>query len=151
MHIDIDFDVYKALTAMREKESDTYNDVLRRLLRLPAAPDLPAAKNALAAWRSPGVFDAGSLPITNALMQIGGTWFNGVHFPEGTRFKATYKGATYHAAIKEGRWTGEDGVVRNSPSDAASAITHTNVNGWRFWYALMPGTSAWRRMDEFKS
>jgi predicted CopG family antitoxin len=32
MQIDIDFDVFKALTALRQSEIDSYNDVLRRVL-----------------------------------------------------------------------------------------------------------------------
>lgn len=34
MNIDIDFEVYKALTAELESEQDSYNDVIRRLLGL---------------------------------------------------------------------------------------------------------------------
>jgi len=33
MQIDIDFDVFKALTILREGEGDSYNSVLRRLLK----------------------------------------------------------------------------------------------------------------------
>lgn len=58
----------------------------------------------------------------------------------------TYKGRTYHAEIKNGQWVGEDGIVRKSPSDAASAITHTNVNGWRFWDFQRPGETSWSKM-----
>lgn len=40
MHtIDIDFDVYKALTMRREKEEMSYNDVLRQMLGLAPVPN----------------------------------------------------------------------------------------------------------------
>ena len=81
---------------------------------------------------------------------LGGAWFNGVHFPEGTQFRATYKGTPYFAEIKNGLWVDSNGVVRTSPSDAASEISDTNVNGWRFWHALKPGDTEWRRLEEFK-
>ncbi len=34
--VDIDFEVYKGLTSLLVSEDDTYNDVIRRLLKLPA-------------------------------------------------------------------------------------------------------------------
>jgi hypothetical protein len=176
MQVDIDFEVYKALTALRESESDSYNAVIRRLLGLQNEETLGALLNrqaprgvvgpvnALA--RTPpttarkGLFGGGrgrnalapDSPLENAFARyLGGTWFGNIHFPEGTKFRATYKGQTYLAEIKDGQWIGADGIARNSPSDAASAISHTNVNGWRFWFVQMPGDPAWRRMDELKS
>lgn len=176
MQIEIDFEVFKALTALRESESDSYNAVIRRLLGLNNENslsdlldrDVPKSVsgrvNALAAV-SPttarkGLFGARKhqnalavdAPYENLLAKyLGGIWFNNIHFPDGTNFRATYKGQTYLAEIKNGQWIGSDGQVRNSPSDAASAITHTNVNGWRFWYVQMPGDPAWRRMDELRA
>jgi hypothetical protein len=71
----------------------------------------------------------------------------GIFFPEGTQYRVTYKGRTYSAQIKDTDWVGEDGVSRNSPSDAATAITGTNVNGWRFWSFKRPQDSTWRKMS----
>ena len=79
-----------------------------------------------------------------------GVWFGQTHFPEGTKFRATYKGKTYLAEIRGGTWVGDDGIVRRSPSDAAGAISGTNVNGWRFWHAQIPPSEDWHRLDEFK-
>lgn len=81
---------------------------------------------------------------------LGGVWFNGVHLPDSTKLRATYKGKTFLAEIKNGRWVDSDGITRTSPSEAASAISKTNVNGWRFWYALVPGDTLWIRLDELK-
>lgn len=157
MQIDIDFDVFKALTALRQSEVDSYNAVIRRLLKLPevhaggalskfhsGAHEQQNPLAALASSRSPA-------PVQNALLgALGGAWFGNTHFPEGTQFRATYKGQSYFAEVKDGRWIGQDGVARTSPSDAASAISSTNVNGWRFWFAKRPGDQNWVRMDEFK-
>lgn len=143
MQIVIDFEVFKALTAKLESESENYNDVIRRLLNLPdreaafrpgeaASPGLPAApQNALAP-------------------QSGGVWYSNVYLPNGTYFRATYKGKTYRAWINNSQWIDELGNVRTSPSDAASAISNTNVNGWRFWFVRRPQDEDWQRMDALK-
>lgn len=164
MQIEIDFEVFKALTVLRTGEADTYNHVLRRLLKLPPSAVYEGIANALAnatTGKGPpakqrGLFGAGTNALAgnsvNSLLAapLGGVWYNGVHLPEGTSLKATYKGAQYEATIRGGKWVGLDGVVRSSPSDAASAISNTNVNGWRFWHALIPGSAEWIRLDELR-
>lgn len=143
MQIDIDFDVYKALTSLRRAEDDLYNDVIRRLLKL--------AESDTSADDAP---DHMKPVFRNALARTGddrdGAWIGNVYFPNGTRFRATYKGQTFRAEIRNNRWVDETGEVRQSPSEAASAISGTNVNGWRFWYGLRPGDDDWRRLDEFR-
>ena len=173
MQIEIDFEVFKALTALRHSESDSYNAVIRRLLDLPGTGGEldSAAINALLGKAIPppipspsararqkgGIFGlAGNLDgkqvPTNALARYaGGIWLGNAHFPEGTRFRANYKGQTYFAEVRDGKWIGQDGVQRSSPSEAASAITGNNVNGWRFWLVQMPEDPSWRKLDEFKS
>ena len=155
MQIEIDFDVFKALTALRESEADSYNGVIRNLLNLPKHNTEQALTGLGMFGRSHARAPAlrASVPaLGSALMgALGGIWFGNIHFPEGTKFRATYKGRTYLAEIKEGQWIGSDGVARSSPSDAAGAISGTNVNGWRFWHALRPDDLEWRRLDEFKS
>lgn len=166
MQIEVDFDVFKALTALRESEVDSYNEVIRRLLKLPSArrePEPVAAAEVL-------IHGKRQIPINfmqvlakspqssvdtkhgNILASLfeGGAWYGNTHFPEGTLFRATYKGKTYSGEIREGRWVDQDGVVRTSPSEAASAISGTNVNGWRFWYAKRPGDEDWVKMEELK-
>lgn len=174
MQIDVDFEVFKALTMLRESEADSYNAVIRRLLKLPddnvlsahasysVASDLNenALLRAVPSDQRRGIFGSGK--YRNALASdasvegvlakyLKGVWFNNIHFPDGTKFRATYKGRTFLAEIKGNQWVGEDGVARSSPSDAASAISHTNVNGWRFWFVQMPGDPSWRRMDELRT
>ncbi len=149
MQIEIDFDVFKALTARRISEADSYNSVIRQLLQMPASqeelstgenPDLPS-------WRGNGMRNAAAKAIAEA---GGNVYFGNTCFPNGTRFRATYKGQTYQAEVRDGRWIGADGIARRSPSDAAGAISGTNVNGWRFWHVMRPGDPNWRRLDELK-
>lgn len=171
MQIDIDFEVFKALTALRLSESDSYNAVIRRLVGLPnqssalsafgsfASTDASALADVAHLPKRRGLFGTGMVPNAlspeqpsgNALASfIDGAWYSNVHFPNGTKFRATYKGQTHIAEIKDGRWIGTDGEIRNSPSEAASAISKTNVNGWRFWFVQRPGDPSWRRMDDLK-
>jgi hypothetical protein len=121
--IEVDFDVFKELTNRRKTESVTYNDVIRDLLGLDAR-------------KTPKI----------APMQKGAT-FKGVVFPEGTQFRASYKGRTYTAEIRNGVWVDSDGSTRNSPSEAAVKITGKNWNGWRFWHCKRPGEANWQLID----
>lgn len=141
MQIEVDFEVVKALVAKLEHEGDTYNEVIRRLLGLSAAEaprfgeiDLPGQPDVVATFGAP----------------TGGVWFSGVFFPDGTRFRATYKGRTFRAWIQNSSLIDEFGNIRTSPSQAASAITNTNVNGWRFWFVRRPHDEDWLRMDALK-
>lgn len=133
MQIEIDFEVFKALTSRRETESTTYNDVIRTLLKLPpAGVPSPSAEEASSISGA-----AGGLRFSN----------RGLKLPEGTELRATYKGNVYRAQIQGGRWIDQDGNEHSSPSAAASAITGNNVNGWRFWEARRPGETNWLKLD----
>ena len=141
MKIDVDFEVIKELVSRLEHEGDTYNAVIRRLVGLSEveAPqigelDLPG---------KPGVVTAFGAPT-------GGVWFSEVFFPDGTRFRATYKGKTYRAWITNSQMIDEFGNIRTSPSDAARAISGTNVNGWRFWFVRRPQDEDWQKMEVLK-
>lgn len=142
MQIEIDFEVFKALTARLVSEADTYNEVVRRLLSLPATEVTLRV----------GEFDTPGHPavLQGLLGQTGGVWFSNVFFPDGTIFRATFKGRTHRAHIQNSQWIDEFGNVRTSPSDAASAISNTNVNGWRFWFVRRPQDEDWARMDTLK-
>jgi hypothetical protein len=144
MQIDIDFDVFKELTARRRDESDSYNEVIRRLLGFPAT-DLGHV-NALEQLAKGGPDKTVGL---NGATK--GVWYSNVFFPNGSRFRATYKGRTYSAEIRDEQWIDHEGHSKNSPSDAAGSISRTNVNGWRFWYVKRPQDDDWVRMDELKS
>jgi hypothetical protein len=117
--IEISFDTYKQLTMLRGDESVTYDDVIRRLMKLPllvAQPSGPTKK-----------------PWT----------YKNVTLPDGTDLRANYKGEAHTAKIDDGAWI-QEGRVMNSPSEAATAITKNSVNGWNFWEARLPGETRWR-------
>jgi len=115
--------VFKALTVRRETEDVTYNDVLRELLKL-----------------------SYSKPASPRPAEVGGCSFKNVFLPNGTQLRVIYKGALYQAEIKNGQWLDHEGARRSSPSDAATAITKTQVNGWRFWDVKRPNDPAWRKL-----
>jgi len=123
--IDVDFDVFKELTVRRQTETTTYNDVIRQLLKLPATNSA-----------RPGAPSQG--------------WVQkGVTFPNGTEFRATYKGKTHVARVIENQMIFE-GQPMTSFSEAANRVTHNSVNGWRFWECRSPGESEWRLADTLK-
>lgn len=142
MEIEIDFDVFKELTVRRTNEEDSYNNVLRRLLQLPDINingDLSHRLESGRAWKSTGL--GGSRA---------GVYFSNVFLPNGTKFRANYKGRTFHARIEDEIWTDDDGTQRKSPSEAASAISRTSVNGWKFWHVKRPEDDDWVRMDDLR-
>ena len=121
--IEIDFDVFKALTGRRESEKDSYNDVLRRMLGLKQPIE-------------------GRPPIIRP--PSNGDWVTkGFNFPAGTEFRATHKGRTYTARVTAGALE-LNGQRFDSPSSAAGSITNNSVNGWIFWECRLPATSSWK-------
>ncbi len=119
--IDIDFEVYKEVTARRPSEDVSENDVLRELLGLLPKQDASVSGN-------------GTAP---------GAWLTkGVVFPAGTQFRARYRGQTYMACIEGGALV-LDGKAFDSVSAAARSITKNNVDGWRFWECRLPNKSSW--------
>ncbi len=131
--IEIDFDVFKALTLLRYSERDSYNDVLRSMLKLPSNKPPASAEEMERASKRGNVWQTG-----------------GVIFPAGTEFRARYKGKTHVGAIEAGALV-VNGKSAVNPSYAANIITGNNVNGWRFWEARLPGQSNWRRLDFFRT
>lgn len=119
--IEVDFDVFKALTMRRPSESVSENDVLRELLGLPTQRQ----STAMAAGPAPGDW------VTK-----------GVRFPLGTEFRAVYKGQTFLGRVESGALV-VNGARFETPSAAAMSITQNNVNGWNFWLCRFPGQSSW--------
>ena len=121
--IEVDFDVFKALTARRPTEDVTENDVLRGLLGLPSRK---------------------SMPGTRAPVAAADDWITkGVRFPAGTEFRAAYKGQTYLARVEGGALALNDKRY-DTPSAAAMSVTGNPVNGWTFWEARLPGQAGWK-------
>ena len=120
--IDVDFDVFKALTMRRPNENVSENDVLRQLLGLQSKREVTARE---------------STPAP-------GEWIvKGVRFPTGTEFRANYKGQTYLGRVENGALV-LNGKRFDSPSAAAVSITGNPVNGWHFWQCRLPGQASWQ-------
>jgi hypothetical protein len=120
--IEVDFDVFKAITLRRPTEDVTENDVLRELLGLPPKRDVGATTRGPAA----------------------GDWIvKGVRFPAGTEFRANYKGQLYLGRVDNGALV-LNGQPYDTPSAAAMAITGNPVNGWTFWECRLPGLANWQ-------
>jgi hypothetical protein len=123
--IEVDFEVYKALTMRRESEDMSYNDVLRDMLGLKTSTVVPTPAGP--AW----------------------TW-KGVTLPSGTELKAEYKGKEYTARIVNGEWLQGDRKF-GSPSAAAYAITESGINGWVFWNVKRPSDAAWMPLSKLRA
>lgn len=129
MHtIEIDFDVFKALTNRRSSESISYNDVIRDLLGMEPKENINENKNPL-----------GGAPLIAM----------GVKFKHGTNFRVIYKGKTYNAKVIDGFLVYNEKRY-SSPSMAGIAITGYNVNGWRFWEQYIPESNSWMKIERLR-
>ena len=126
--IEIDFDVFKALTLRRKSEDVSYNDVLRELLGLDPtkAPTQPGQSSDSGAW------------VTK-----------GVTFPEGTEFRGKHKGRTFTGKVESGALV-VNGERYDSPSAAAVTMTGKSTNGWLFWECRLPGKTSWQIITSFR-
>jgi hypothetical protein len=132
MQVEIDFEVYKALTARRRHEEHSYNDVIRELVGLPG----------------PGPTRQGATDLSPIEQPLKRNFESrDLSLPHGTQLKATYKGRVYTARIDDGCWIDSDGRHHGSPSAAARFITGSNVNGLRFWHARRIGDQDWWKLD----
>lgn len=132
--VEIRFEDFKRLVNLMESPDETVADVLHRILDAADDPFLPAVQQ--------------TTRLPDLLGEPGGFFIRGITIPNGTQLAARYKGKTYKHDIAKGRWIDSEGNTFDSPSSAASSITGNNVNGWRFWLALRPGDSQWRRLDQ---
>lgn len=125
--IEVDFDVFKAITARRAREEITDNDVLREVLGLPHTK------------------------ANRAMSPSPGDWIiKGIRLSAGTELRASYKGLTYLARVENGALMLE-GTAFSSPSAAAVSITGRPTNGWRFWHSRVPGQSRWTLLETLRS
>jgi hypothetical protein len=131
--IEIDFEVHKAIELERKSFSESPNEVLRRLLGLSAmSPQLAPKETVGVAWTG-----------------------KGVTLPHGTELRMKYNGVAYAARIENGKWVTSKGV-HSSPSAAAGALaitksgSTTNLDGWIYWEAKLPGSGRWKKIDEMR-
>jgi hypothetical protein len=121
--IEIEFEVYKMLTAMLETEQTTYSDVIRRLARSTARkPSQTSGKSFIA---------------------------DGVEFPHGTEFRMRHKGRWFTATVSDGALV-QNGKGHGSVSKPACEITGTSVNGWKCWECRFPGHTDWQSIDTLR-
>lgn len=124
--IPIDFEVFKALTARLTSPDDSYNNVLRRELKL------------------------GEAVTSRTMGAAGKQWdVDGVSFPPGTEFRATHKRITHLGHVEDGALV-VNGRRFTSPSPAAIEITGNSVNGWKFWECRKPGQTHWTSIDALR-
>jgi hypothetical protein len=129
-NIEVDFDVFKALTTRRPSEAVTENDVLRQILGLPVSTQRTG--------------------VARPAPPAAGDWVaKGVRFPAGTEFRATYKGQIHLGRVEEGALL-LGGKRFVSPSAAAMSITGGHANGWRFWQCRLPGQAGWRPLESLR-
>ena len=128
MQVEVDFEVFKALTARRDTEETTYNEVLRQLL------DLPVRK---LVEHSPSPASQKSLIA------------NGVEFPHDTEFHMRYKGRLYDARVCDG-YLVYKGKLYSAVSAPACEIARTSVNGWKYWECRFPGHTDWQSIDTLR-
>lgn len=136
--IEIDLALHKAIEAERRSFSETANEILHRLILNPPEQSTNGLAN--------------KVPSTNAKAWSGG----GVELPHGTKLRMSYNGCQHTAEIIDGRWF-VDGDFYNAPSAASHAVARTkagdpaHINGWDYWWALLPGQEKWRLMSTMRN
>jgi hypothetical protein len=132
MKIPVDLEVYKALEAQRLTFSESHNDILRRVLGLPAKSSTnghEAAVEDVVVWRR-----------------------KGVRLPKGTRWRMSSASGEQNGNVVEGGFQYK-GEVISSPSRLASNIYRTksgkktNLNGWRYVEVKRPGDADWTMLS----
>ena len=126
--VEIDFDVLKEITARRDSEYVTPNDVLRKLFKLKPKQNKK-----------------------DSYATVGKPWVaKGVFFPHDTEFSAVYKGQEFDAIVNDGALV-LNGKRFSSPSSAAVSITGNPVNGWIFWKCKLPGQQTWQIIEKYRN
>lgn len=124
MKIDVDFEVFKAITVSRPSEAVSINDVLREKFGLGK------------------VSQAGD-----------GLWAKGMYLPAGTELTATWHGQPVNGLVKkQALWVKVDGREQAfaTLSGAAKAVAGCNVNGWAFWSMTDSTTGKQVKMGAWK-
>lgn len=135
--IDIDWDIHRVIEAERRGFDEPPFVALRRLLKL---PELEVSAVAAPA-------DGGGLP-----------WHeDGVSVPHGALARMTYQRGRQ---VFEGKFVNGRLVVNGksfvSLSAAANALAETKdgrktqLNGWNYWEALLPGEKTWRSLKQMR-
>lgn len=134
--IEIDFDVHKLIENERTNFTESANDALRRLLKLPPNSVAKPSKKTVNSHRS---------------------WADeGVTLAHGTALRMRYNGRLHEGEIVDGKWV-VDGKAFDSPSGAASGVAitksgnRTRLDGWIYWEAKLPGEDKWVRIASLRT
>ena len=132
MHrLNVSWEVLSGIRAHRQGGEETEDQVLRRLLDLPAVPTAPEPGHETG---GPGFRDA--------------TY--GIHFPEGFEISRTYKGRPFGARVSGGRWLLDaDARLYDSFNQLSQAVIDGNENAWMFWFYQGPDGGR-RRIAELR-
>jgi len=134
--IEIDFDIHKMIEGERRSFSEPHYVALRRLLKL---PDIEPAKE-------------------ETRDSEGRSWREGlVELPHGTLARMAYNRGKQ---VFEGEFLDGKLVVNGRSfaalSEAASELARTKagkktqLNGWIYWEARLPGETKWRRLSDMR-
>ncbi len=133
--IQIGIEVHKSIEAERRALDESENDILMRLLKIPAPPK----------------------PVQEQLQSLGRSWVkDGVDLPSGSVVRVVYSGQTLEGVIEDGRWL-VNGQLYDSPSMAlihnvtTAQGNKTNLNGWNHWTVKRPQDSRYRRISELRA
>jgi hypothetical protein len=124
-NIIVSMDVFAALWAARLLGEDSENAVLERLLGLPRGPTLPVF-----VLGRPGPAN-GAARHSDSQGGIYNRMFD-VRFPPGFEIFRTYKGKSYSATVKDGRWV-MNGVGYPSLFALSMTVADSQENPWVHW------------------
>ena len=137
--IEVDVDVYRFLESQRTSFTQSHNDILRVIAKLPAVaststpPDSPS----------------------NAVDHGGWRW-KGVALPNGTKLRMSYNGQTHTGEIVHGAWH-VGGAIYRTPSAAAGGVARSkkgepvSLDGWGYWEIKKPDSDRWIQIDKLRS
>ncbi|WP_155645044.1 hypothetical protein [Erythrobacter donghaensis] len=139
--IEIDWDIHRAIVNEQRGFDEPPHKALRRLLGL---PDLDEAETS---------------EMKIPLNDHGIPWRDdGVEIPSGTKARMKYN---YGRQIYEGHFSDGKLVVNGEEFDTLSraasslAVTKdgkkTQLDGWRYWEALLPGEKHWRSLKDMRA
>ena len=129
--IEIDFDVFKAITARRTSEDVSENDVMREVFGL--AKSSGHRRNGVPEESVSGKF-----------------WLSeGVRFPVGMILDHTFRDGRMVVATIVENGVLVDGKVHGGLSPAGTAVAGYQLNGWRFW-GLRSKNGKWVTADSLR-
>jgi len=139
--IEIDWDIHRAIVNEQHGFDEPPYKALRRLLGLPDASETKSPE-AMVSLNDPGI-----------------PWReDGVEIPSGTkaRMKYNYGRQVYEGHFHDGKLV-VNGEEFDTLSNAASSLAvtkageKTQLNGWLYWEALLPGEKHWKRLEDMRS